>query len=441
VAAPVSNLPAAVIQRALQTPEGFDVLYGVNKRKHKMIGLVDFIGGQSKSLQVDTDNGLISSMKLEDYKVKQVVATATQSGTSLILTWSDSGYNQFKVGFAVMDKNRKLGVVLSAAAGTATIGQLTDTLTAGTDFAVGTYAIEVFNISNTYNSTSANFKKYLPDTLSNYLQISRGSMQLSAMEYFKTYIDGTAGSKEHAAALLQQRLALQELADGIEARMFVGQAGTGLPVLPGGELGNTNGGIDWALVNRGGILDTQGSLPDKDYLLDVLTTLREKTGMVSNHFLFIGGPRARMNVAKFMQEYKITAGTSSVLQGKGLAVDGFQTTFGYIEFMDTWWMADPLANPQLSSITNQRKISDEFYIFCIQPTIDAYGADAPLIRMCYKDNQGISTTYVEGLIDANGKRIQGKTASSTDGVTTDFYTNSGIDIVDASGMYGFKLTN
>jgi len=104
-------------------------------------------------------------------------------------------------------------------------------------------------------------------------------------------------------------------------------------------------------------------------------------------------------------------------------------------------MADPLANPQLSSITNQRKISDEFYIFCIQPTIDAYGADAPLIRMCYKDNQGISTTYVEGLIDANGKRIQGKTASSTDGVTTDFYTNSGIDIVDASGMYGFKLTN
>lgn len=441
MAAPVSNLPAAVISRALQTPQGFDVLYAVNKRRHKMIGLVDFIGGQSKAMQVDTANGLISSMKLDNYKVRATIATCVQNGTSLDLTFSDASYNQFKVGFAVMDKNRTLGIVLTASAGAITIGQLTQTLTAGTDFATGTYAIEVFNVSQTYNSTSANYKKYLPDTLSNYLQISRGSMQLSAMEYFKTYIDGTAGSKEHAAALLQQRLALQELADGIEARMFVGQAGTGLPVLPGGELGNTNGGIDWALVNRGGTLDTQSSVLTQSYLLDVLTTLREKTGMVSNHFLFIGGPRARQNVATFLQPYKLTAGRNSVLEGKGLAVDGVNTTFGFIEFMDTWWMADPEANPQLSTITGQRKISDEFYIFCMQPTVDAYNADAPLIRMCYKDNQGISTTYVEGLIDANGKRIQGKTASSTDGVTTDYYTNSGIDIVDASGMYGFKLSS
>lgn len=441
MAAPVSNLTAAVIQRALQTPQGFDVLYGVNKRRHKMIGLVDFIGGQSKSMQVDTANGLISSMKLDDYKVKAVVATAVQNGTSLDLTFTDAAYNQFKVGFAVMDKNRTLGIVLTASAGAVTIGQLTQTLTAGTDFAVGTYAIEVFNVSQTYNSTSANYKKYLPDVLENYLQISRGSMQLAAMEYYQTYIDGTAGSKVHQSALLQQYLALKELADGIESRMFIGQAGTGLPVLPGGELGNTNGGIDWALVNRGGQLDTSASLLTQSYLLEILTTLREKTGMVSNHFLFIGGPRARQNAATFLQPYKLTAGKNSVLEGKGLAVDGVNTTFGYIEFMDTWWMADPYANPQLSSITGQRKISDEFYIFCIQPTVDAYSQDAPLIRMCYKDNQGISTTYVEGLVDANGKRISGKTASSTDGVTTDYYTNSGIDIVDASGMYGFKLSS
>jgi hypothetical protein len=49
-------------------------------------------------------------------------------------------------------------------------------------------------------------------------------------------------------------------------------------------------------------------------------------------------------------------------------------------------------------------------------------------------------THVNGLVDNNGRRITGSTAASNDGVTVDFYTNSGIDIVDASGMYGFKLS-
>jgi len=108
--------------------------------------------------------------------------------------------------------------------------------------------------------------------------------------------------------------------------------------------------------------------------------------------------------------------------------------------MDTWYMADPYADPQISSITGTRKLSNEFYIFCVQPTVDFYGGSAPLIRQCYKDSQGISMTHVDGLVDQNGNRKTGATSNSIDGVTVDFYTNSGIDIVDASGMYGFKLS-
>lgn len=437
MAAPVSNLPAAMTARMLNKPEGFDALYAVNKRRHKMIGLVDFLGGQSKAMEVDTNNGLISSMKMGDYMTNAVVATATQNGTSIDLTFN-GGYNQFRVGFAVHDKNRKLAIVTAAAAGAITISPLDNTLTAGTDFAVGTYCIESFNVSKTYSSTSPDYKLYVPDTLYNYLQISRESMTLSAMDFYKTYIDGTAGSKVHAAAMIQQEMALRKLADSIETRMFIGQAATGVSVV--GGTGNTNGGIDWALVNRGGQLDVQSSLPDTDYMLDILVNLREQTGMVSNHFLFIGGPRARQNMATALQNYKITAGVNSVLEGKGLAVDGVNTTFGYIEFMDTWYMSDPYSDPQLSTITGQRKLSDEFYIFCVQPTVDFYGGSAPLIRQCYKDTQGIQMTHVDGLINQNGQRISGSTATSTDGVTVDFYTNSGIDIVDASGMYGFKLS-
>jgi len=437
MAAPVSNLSAAVTARALAKPEGFDVLYAVNKHRHKMIGLVDFIGGQTKSLQIDTNDGLISSMKMGDYMTNAVVVTATQSGANIVLTFG-GGYNQFRQGFAVMDKNRKLAIVTSASAGTITISPLDNTLTAGTDFATGTYCIEAFNVSKTLSSTSPEFKQYLPDTLHNYTQISRESMTLSAMDYVSTYIDGTAGSKQHASAMIQLEIAMRKLADSIETRMFVGQAASNVSVV--GGTGNTNGGIDWALANRGGQLDVQSALPDTNYMLDILVNLREQVGMTTSNFLFIGGARARQNMATALQNYKITAGTNSVLEGSGLAVDGVNTTFGHIQFMDTWYMSDPYSNPQISAITGNRKLSDEFYIFAMQPTIDFYSADAPLIRMCYKDTQGIQMTHVNGLVDNNGRRISGSTANSVDGVTVDFYTNSGIDIVDASGMYGFKLS-
>ena len=441
MAAPVSNLTAAITARMLAKPEGFDALYAVNKRKHKMIGLVDFLGGQSKAMEIDTNDGLISSMKMGDYMTNAVVATATQNGPNIDLTFSGS-YNQFRTGFAVHDKNRKLAMVSAVGAGTMTISPLDNTLTAGTDFAVGTYCIESFNVSKTLSSTSPEYKQFLPDTLYNYLQISRESMTLSAMDYVSTYIDGTAGSKQHAAAMIQMEIALRKLADSIETRMFIGQAASAVTVVNGvsSGTGNTNGGIDWALTNRGGQLDVQSSLATSDYLLDILVNLREQTGMTSNHFLFIGGPRARQNMATALQPYKLTAGKNSVLEGAGLAVDGVNTTFGFVEFMDTWYMADPYADPQISTITGNRKLSDEFYIFCVQPTVDFYGGSAPLIRQCYKDTQGIQMTHVNGLVDNNGRRITGSTANSIDGVTVDFYTNSGIDIVDASGMYGFKLS-
>ena len=146
----------------LAKPEGFDALYAVNKRKHKMIGLVDFLGGQSKALSIDTNDGLISSMKMGDYMTNAVITSATQSGANLVLTFNGS-YNQFRTGFAVHDKNRKLGIVIAASAGQITIAPLDNTLTAGLDFVQDSYCIESFNVSKTLNSTSPEYKQYLPD--------------------------------------------------------------------------------------------------------------------------------------------------------------------------------------------------------------------------------------------------------------------------------------
>ena len=447
-----------ITSRALATQEGFTALFAVNKRRHKMIGLMDYLGGQSKSRKIESNGGVITSMKIGNYIASATLSgtTSYSSGTVTASVASATDIQNFRVGFVYTDKYRNLGILSAISGTTLTFTSVSGYTLASPAFAGGTIIVEAFNASALSNSTSTNWNKYLPDEQYNYLQVQRSTMQLSRSEFVHTYIDMTTGSKEYAAAQIQKSIALNRLADGIESTMFIGKAssqGTLYNAAGSTVSGNTSGGLDWAISNRGGTSVTSSTFPTQSEFLDYLTTLRSKTGMVTNHFVFVGGEKARAEVANMLQSYKITAGTNSVLEGKGLAVDGMYTTFGFIEFCDTWFMADPYANPALTSLTGAinsgnvasftgtRKMAWEFYIMAIQPVVDFYSNDAQLGQICYKDAPGIQTTYVEGLIDANGNPISGRTSSSTDGVTIEYYTNTALDIADAAPLMSFKLTS
>lgn len=450
MAAPVSSpINAAEIARLLATPKGFNALYVVNKRKHALMGLFDYIGGQSKALKIDSVNGVISSMKLDNYKTRAVIQSVTASGSDLIVGFATGEGENFLPGYVVMDKNGILGVIKTVAANSITIGKVNTTLSAATHFqaGAGNYAVQLFNVSALHGSNAPANKKFLPDVFNNnYLQVSRGSMSLTAAEFNATFIDGVQGAKNYQAAFMQYQIALNNFADGIEARMYNGQAAADV-ALDGLNVGNTNGGLDWAIEKRGGLMDKLSSFPSTSYILDILTYLRENTGRPNSEFVFVCGPGAKAKIALALQNYKLTAGKNSVLDGSGLAVDGFNTTFGYVSLMDSWYMGDKFWNPTTSTITNGRKMSDEFYIITLDATPDFFGAEAPLVRMCYRDEPGvagasITTSWVNGLIDKDGMRINNaSTSNSLDQVTVNWYTNSGIDIVDAAGLYAFKLNS
>lgn len=446
-----------ITSRALATQEGFTALFAVNKRRHKMIGLMDYLGGQSKSRKIESNAGVITSMKVGNYIPSATLSGTTtySSGTVTATVASAAAIQGFRVGFVYADKYRNLGILSAISGTTLTFKSINGFTLASPAFAGGTIIVEAFNASALSNSTSTNWNKWLPDEQYNYLQVQRSTMQLSRSEFVHTYIDMTTGSKEYAAAQIQKAIALNRLADGIESTMFIGQAsdqGTLYNAAGTAVTGSTSGGLDWAITNRGGTAITSSTFPTATELVDYLTTLRSKTGMVTNHFVFVGGEKARAAVANILTSYKVTAGTNSVLEGKGLAVDGMYTTFGFIEFCDTWFMADPYANPATTSLTGAinsgssltfdgtRKMAWEFYIMAIQPVVDFYSNDAQLGQICYKDAPGIQTTYVEGLIDANGNPISGRTSSSTDGVTVEYYTNTALDIADAAPLLSFKLT-
>ena len=450
MAAPAgSPINASEIARLLASPKGFNALYVVNKRKHALIGLFDYIGGQSKALKIDSVNGVISGMKLDNYKTRSVITGApTLASGYLTVTVADS--TNFLLNYVVSDKMGNLGVVVDKPSTTTIkLGQVNAALTTSMFVSSGSnnYAVQLFNVSATQGSDKPNFIKYLPDVYqNNYLQVSRGAMTLNAAEFNATFIDGVQGAKNYQAAFMQYQVALNNFADGIEARMYNGQAATGV-LLADGSTGNTNGGIDWAIQNRGGIYDTLSSFPSTDYILQTLVQLRENTGRPNSEFVFVCGPGAKFKIANALQNYKITAGKNSVLDGSGLAVDGFNTTFGYVSLMDSWYLGDKFWNPSVSGVTGNRKQSDEFYIITLDSTPDFFGAEAPMVRMCYRDEPGvagasITTSWVNGLIDKDGMRINNaSTANSLDQVTVNWYTNSGIDIVDASGLYAMKLSS
>ena len=446
-----SPINAQEIARLLATPKGFNALYVVNKRRHALIGLFDYIGGQSKALKIDSVNGVISSMKLDNYKTRSIITSPpTLLAGQLTVTVTAGEGTNFIPNYVVADLKGNLGVIASVTANTIVLNPVNQALTTSMFATSGSnnYAVQLYNVSATQGSDKPGFKKYLPDVFqNNYLQVSRGAMTLNAAEFNATFIDGVQGAKNYQAAFMQYQVALNNFADGIEARMFNGQAAANVSLTNGTESGNTNGGLDWAIQNRGGIYDVLNAFPSTNYILDVLTQLRENTGRPNSEFVFICGPSAKAAIALALQNYKTTAGKSSVLDGAGLAVDGFNTTFGYVTLMDSWYMGDKFWNPSVSSITGTRKMSNEFYILTLDATPDFFGAEAPLVRMCYRDEPGvagasITTSWVNGLIDKDGMRINNaSTANSLDQVTVNWYTNSGIDIVDAAGLYAFKLNS
>jgi hypothetical protein len=448
---PTTPINASEIARLLATPKGFNALYAVNKRKHALIGLFDYIGGQSKALKIDSVNGVISSMKLDNYKTRSFITASNPTivnGNQLLVAVTDA--SDFLLNYVVTDKMGNLGVVVNKTSNSITLSAVNAALTTSMftgGSTAGSYAVQLFNVSATQGSDKPDFIKYLPDVFqNNYLQVTRGSMTLNAAEFNATFIDGVQGAKNYQAAFMQYQVALNNFADGIEARMYNGQAAANV-TLAGSQTGNTNGGLDWAIKNRGGIYDTLASFPSTSYILEKLVELRENTGRPNSEFVFICGPSAKFKIANALQQYKITAGKASVLDGAGLAVEGFNTTFGYVSLMDSWYLADKFWNPSISAATTARKQSDEFYIITLDATPDFFGAEAPLVRMCYRDEPGvagasITTSWVNGLIDKDGMRINNaSTANSLDQVTVNWYTNSGIDIVDAAGLYAMKLSS
>lgn len=147
------------------------------------------------SIGFNDDKGIYRRPIKKRQAVTSIIATTTQQGANLVLTFADLNYTAFRVKDYVKDDNMYEGRVIVANAGTVTIEPLfnpANTLVAATHFVAGQSIRAYGDISGNFNSGSKVPLYRTIDIQSDYSQVYRDTCQRARREKINTHI-GTDG--------------------------------------------------------------------------------------------------------------------------------------------------------------------------------------------------------------------------------------------------------
>lgn len=436
-----TSLDAALVARGLEDPQGYTHLYQITNRRYGFTGLIGYLNRNTESIQVQGVEGKIYSMIQNPTNVYGQIASSTGTTTQLVLTLTDSAYNEFRTNWIVQDNlTGKQAYVSAHSAGSVTLVPSDGgTFTVGTHFAANNYVISMSNNSSDYNSGTTEKIYYAPQSQVNYLKIARDSSAFARRNFDKSFVDRAWKGARPAMMLNQEFQMVQTFSRDMEKDFMYGLAVE--TYLPNGDRAHQNGGLAWAIANREGGISVAASsaVSFDDDIKPALVQIRELTNRAKQEIVIIAGANARQRIVDQLQPYKLTAGTNSVLQGKGLDVEVIDTTFATLSFVDSIILNDPTVYPQISSITGTRIKSEEIFMIPIAQIEVNGGELAPPIRKCYFNFDGVKMYTKQGLVDSNGNPLS-TTFSEEDGFTSGLIRDNGIDIPAPIGFYHRYLT-
>ena len=279
------NLDNSQTYNNLVAPDWMEKVYGLTGGYNVLSLLIDRIrraadnGAMSTPRKVDARLGQYTRYVLGQYVVSAQVATQTQSGNNVILTFADPTYAFFRTQDVIQNNTSSniQGRVISPnfTAGTITIAPIDDsTPLVSTDWATGSGIVALYN-AQPYSSTGRAPIYQVPFPTYNYTQTLRESTWINRMDKYKTY-PKTSGGMNWAYA--QEKLIEMSLATQLENLAWFGVRG-----LVSSDNTRQSGGLDWAIADqvRGGVYRTVTSPPVAQDLLnyfnDVATNRNEQT--------------------------------------------------------------------------------------------------------------------------------------------------------------------
>lgn len=150
-----------------------------------------------KSIPVSHPQGLFNTIIKNRQAVSATIATRTVVGTTLVLTFTDPTYNNFRPQQKVTDDSMKEGYVQSSAPGTITISPLSNpTVFVAANFPVANVVIAHGKLAGSYNSVGTIPLYEDKDNQQDYCEITRETYQSARREKVNLFASSVNGEQK-----------------------------------------------------------------------------------------------------------------------------------------------------------------------------------------------------------------------------------------------------
>lgn len=336
------------------------------------------------------------------------IASRTQSGTDLVLGWSDPNFQSIRVGNRVQAQSGAIGIVKSKDAGTATIGFFANSNGAtafnlSTDFLIGELASDRGNITDrdnrkqdieTFFTTPVNYKNIV-GSYSDAVTINASE----AKQY--TYVKEMGGKNYYALAKVTQMLGRMQQTYSLN--MITDAPAVFNSATPQG------GSLIWQIKNQGGTARSFSTELTERELNESIDQYINTGGYAGNELVVVCGTgylgQLQRNVFK---QYVTTAGTTNVLGGS--SVKGIDIVEYAYNGMHLKFVVDPiLNNPNMFGQSQLFAGSQRSYSAMWlnpQPTPTEQGGTMPFVSDYYYISPDMIVTEINGMTDMQGNPVK-----------------------------------
>lgn len=406
------------------------------------------------SIPTMTADGSFNTPIKNVQNVQGIIATATQSGSNLILTFTDATLATFRVKQKVEDSNMFEGYVISAAPGTVTIAPLTNptTLVAGTHFNVNTIIRATGMIAATFNSVGTTTIYEQKDVQTDWTEITRETAQIARQEKQNLYsAEAPSGEKVFYGYTQTEADTFNRFVWQCIRKYMFGNGGTNLNLLDGAASKTT--GIRNRIINDSQNYVNTGAPIDQASFEAMLFQAAEVNPGFEQDLIILPGRRAARQLSTFYPAQTAFAAASKSGNDAKTVNIALQT--------DTISIAGLNVKIALNfGLLNSLKIpdwnKDSVYILNMSSVTMKDGVGTPrqgkMIQLIHSSNDPNSTQTVlrretpgmtgSAMGDSTGLGMIGQnqvTTSAVDGTTIEFLDHSGIAMVaKGHGLFEYK---
>ena len=386
------------------------------------------------------------SARMGNRSIVRSITAVAQTGNNLTVTYTATGgIDPFRTNWVVLDSNYKRGRVLSHSVGTVVIEPDGAALSSATDFLAATFIKNGWNASTNRESVRTEDLTYVPDTDYNYAAVGRTSKYIDLEDKIQTRAE-IYGKYLWAS---QETFMVEDYVKETTIRYLMDDRAQ---VQGYDGMRNKNGGILWAVNNRGGQTIPGTAIFSVSDLKDVIMFIRKQNAQPDLQVVGFLGSEVEGSLMTGLGADIKYSGELNTFGGKlvkGLDVPWFKYLGVTITFMPMPEFNNPLgifSDPCSYNPGTTRGQNSALFI-CTNDQRSVDGRMVPAIELFHRGASPVYCKHIPGMIDGDNKNMEitdlenpasSLTVSDKPGRTSLLYGWNGVDIQDAKGIVYWK---